>query len=153
MERADVLVGPQGTLYGAGSLGGIIRLVPKMPDSGAVQASGALGVSTTRSGGLGGDAAAMVNLPIVEGRAAVRLVAYGSREAGYIDDPQRNISNINRSRVVGQRLSVRIDDRAGWTIDNGGVSPEIDVRDGQYTLRNGPPLTRGNLISQPFAND
>src|SRR3546814_5711726 len=86
-------------LYGAGSLGGIIRLVPKMPDSGAVQASGALGVSTTRSGGLGGDAAAMVNLPIVEGRAAVRLVAYGSREAGYIDDPQRNISNINRSRV------------------------------------------------------
>src|SRR3546814_2053466 len=90
MERADVLVGPQGTLYGAGSLGGIIRLVPKMPDSGAVQASGALGVSTTRSGGLGGDAAAMVNLPIVEGRAAVRLVAYGSREAGYIDDPQRS---------------------------------------------------------------
>src|SRR3546814_15795733 len=90
-----------------------------MPDSGAVQASGALGVSTTRSGGLGGDAAAMVNLPIVEGRAAVRLVAYGSREAGYIDDPQRNISNINRSRVVGQRLSVRIDDLAGWTIDIG----------------------------------
>src|SRR3546814_8503032 len=83
MERADVLVGPQGTLYGAGSLGGIIRLVPKMPDSGAVQASAALGVSATRSGGLGGDAAAMVNLPIVEGHAAMRLVAYGSREAGY----------------------------------------------------------------------
>src|SRR3546814_7254345 len=66
---------------------------------------------------------------------------------------QRNISNINRSRVVGQRLSVRIDDLAGWTIDIGGVSQEIDVRDGQYTLRNGPPLTRGNLISQPFAHD
>lgn len=153
MERAEVLVGPQGTLYGAGSLGGIIRLVPRMPDSEAAQASAALGVSTTRFGGLGGDAAAMINLPIVERRAAMRLVAYGSREAGYIDDSQRNIANINGSRVVGQRLSVRIDDLAGWTIDIGGVSQEIDVHDGQYTLRGGPPLTRGNPISQPFAND
>src|SRR3546814_11746105 len=128
MERADVLVGPQGTLYGAGSLGGIIRLVPKMPDSGAVQASGALGVSTTRSGGLGGDAAAMVNLPIVERRAAVRLVPYGSREAGYIDAPQRHLTNIHRSLFVGQRLSVRINDLAGGPISSGAVYQEISFR-------------------------
>lgn len=153
MERAEVLVGPQGTLYGAGSLGGIIRLVPRMPDSEAAQANAAIGVSSTRSGGMSGDAAVMVNLPIVEGRAALRLVAYGAHEAGYIDDPRRNISNINRSRVVGQRLSLRIDDLAGWTIDVGGVSQEIDVRDGQYTLRDRPPLTRSNPISQPFDND
>lgn len=153
MKRAEILVGPQGTLYGAGSLGGIIRLVPRMPDSKAAEASAALGVSTTRSGGIGGDAAAMVNLPIIEGRAAMRLVAYGSREAGYIDDPQRHVSNINRSRIVGQRLSVRVDDLAGWTIDVGGVSQETSVRDGQYTLRNRPPLTRSNPIAQPFDND
>lgn len=153
MERIEVLVGPQGTLYGASSLGGIIRLVPNAPDSSSAYATTSAGLSSTRSGGIGGDSAAMLNLPVSAGRVAVRVVVYGAREAGYIDDPARGLRDINRTRSYGQRMTWRIEDLSGWTVDIGGVFQDIDSRDGQYTLRDDPPFTRSNMLQQPFRND
>ena len=150
LERVEILAGPQGTLYGAGSIGGIVRLVPNTPDSTAAYASASAGLSATRFGGIGGDAAAMANLPILKGQAAVRLVVHGGRDAGYIDDPSRGLRDINSGRNFGQRLLVRIDDIAGWTIDLGGVHHRVETDDGQYLIRGQPPLTRSNPIAQPF---
>ena len=152
LERVEILAGPQGTLYGAGSIGGIVRLVPNTPDSTAAYASASAGLSATRFGGIGGDAAAMANLPILKGQAAVRLVVHGGRDAGYIDDPSRGLRDINSGRNFGQRLLVRIDDIAGWTIDLGGVHHRVETDDGQYLIRGQPPLTRSNPIAQPFGS-
>ncbi|MGK6320754.1 TonB-dependent receptor domain-containing protein [Sphingomonas sp. DT-204] len=153
MQRVEVLVGPQGTLYGASSLGGIIRLVPNAPDGSAAYATASGGVSSTRFGAIGSDAAAMFNLPVGKGGAAVRLVLYGAREAGYIDDPSRALRDINSTRSYGTRMTLRLPDLSGWTIDLGGVFQNIASRDGQYTLRGDPPLTRTNALQQPFHND
>lgn len=153
LKRVEVLAGPQGTLYGAGSLGGVVRLVPNAPDTAETYATASTGVSTTRFGGVGGDVAAMLNLPVAAGRMALRFVVYGTREAGYIDDPSRNLRDINGSLSFGQRLMFRVDDLAGWTIDAGMVVQNIQTDDGQYTLRGDPPLVRSNALAQPFRND
>ena len=152
LKRIEVLAGPQGTLYGAGSLGGVVRLVPNTPDSRETYGTAAMGVSTTRHGGIGGDAAAMLNLPIGE-RTAIRGVVYGGRDAGYIDDPARGLRNINDGHSRGGRLALRREDLGGWTVDVGGVIQDIDSDDSQYTLRDAPPLTRSSALAQPFRNE
>jgi outer membrane receptor protein involved in Fe transport len=153
MKRVEVLAGPQGTLYGAGSLGGVIRLVPNDPDGASASATASAGLSTTRFGGIGADSAAMFNLPVSGDSVAVRAVVHAARDAGYIDDSSRDLKNINSTRKYGMRLVWRFSDLAGWTVDLGGVFQKIASGDGQYVLRGGPPLTRSNVLPQPFRND
>ena len=153
MQRVEVLAGPQGTLYGAGALGGVVRLIPNPPDASEASATASTGLSSTRFGAVGGDMALMVNLPIHKDDMAIRLVAYGKRDPGYIDDPSRGLRDINRTKVLGQRLTWRIEDVGGWTLDVGGVYQRIRIRDGQYVLRGDPPLVRDNELAQPFRNE
>lgn len=150
--RVEVLEGPQGTLYGTGSLGGIVRLVPNLPNASGFSASLAAGFAATRKGATGGDIVAMINVPVVLNRVAVRAVAYRASNAGYIGDVGRGLSNINRTLTTGGRLTTRITPGDNWTIDLGGAYQTIDVRDGQYALADLPPLTRRSQIAQPFDN-
>ena len=153
MKRVEVLVGPQGTLYGAGSLGGIIRLVPNTPDAHELSATVSADTSSTHFGGISGDGAGMLNVPLVDGHVAVRLVGYGTREGGYIDDPSRGLQDINSTASYGQRFNLRVEDLSGWTLDFGDVLQNIASADGQYVLRGDPPLTRKSAVAQPFSNN
>lgn len=153
VQRVEVLVGPQGTLYGTGALGGIIRIVPNMPDPTGFAASMSAGIGTTQSGGTSSDAAAMVNLPIVADRIALRAIGYRTVDAGYIDDPSRDRHNINRSLSYGGRIGLRYTPGTDWTIDLDGILQNITSRDGQYTLRGEADLVRLSRIAQPFDND
>ena len=153
MKQIEVLVGPQGALYGASSLGGVIRLVPNAPDTHAAFTTMSAGVSPTRYGGTGRDGAMMVNLPVIDGRVAVRLVASRGVSAGYIDAPARGLSDINRTRSSGQRVTLRFEGSSSWTVDLGVVLQNIVSDDGQYTLRGIAPLTRDNVIPQPFRSN
>ena len=95
----------------------------------------------------------MLNLPIVDDRLAMRLVGYRVDEAGYIDDPARSATNVNRTYQTGGRASFRYRPGDGWIIDANGVYQDIASRDGQYTLRGQPELTRSTALAQPFDND
>lgn len=152
MKRVEVLVGPQGALYGASSLGGVIRLIPNVPNTQALSATASTGVSTTRFGGSGIDGAAMLNFPLVDGQVAARFVAFGGRKAGYIDDPSRGLRDVNSTSSFGQRTTLRVDDLSGWRVDLGFVVQDNTNDDGQYTSRRDPPLSRRSTISQPFHN-
>jgi iron complex outermembrane receptor protein len=149
----EVLEGPQGTLYGAGSLGGIVRLAPNPPDlrRSSLDISG--GGALQAHGAPGGDASAIVNLPIDPDRLAVRVVGYGDIDGGYIDDPSRGLKDINRTATRGLRATLRYRPAAGWTIDLGTVVQGIDSRDGQYAERGLSPLQRSSVLAQPFDND
>lgn len=153
IASVEVLEGPQGTLYGAGSLGGILRLVPVEPDLAHWSATLDAGVPATAHGHPGTDGALVANVPIVEDRLALRVVGYSSVEGGYIDDVGRGLTDINRTRTHGARVSLRYQPSATWTIDLGGVRQDIASRDGQYADRDLPPLQRTSAIAQPFDND
>ncbi|WP_158266240.1 TonB-dependent receptor domain-containing protein [Allosphingosinicella deserti] len=153
IDRVEVLEGPQDTLYGSGSLGGILRLVPNAPDPSRQSASAAAGLLVTRDGGWGNDLAAMVNVPLARDRIGLRLVGYGSTDPGYIDDLQRGRRDVNRTRSYGGRARLRWEAGNDWRIEIGALDQSNVGRDGQYALRGGPPLTRRTNFAQPFNND
>jgi outer membrane receptor protein involved in Fe transport len=153
IKTIEVLEGPQGTLYGAGSLGGVIRIEPNAPDLEHWSGSLSTGLSATAHGAPGVDGALIANAPLISDRVALRLVAYGAIDGGYIDDPSRDLHDINRTLTRGGRVTLRYQPAPDWTIDLGGVLQNIDSRDGQYSLRGLPAYERSSVIAQPFDND
>jgi outer membrane receptor protein involved in Fe transport len=153
IARVEVLEGPQGTLYGTGSLGGILRLVPNPPDLSDISASMSGGLLSTRHGASGADGAFMVNLPLAAGKVALRAVGYGSIDGGYIDDLGRRRRDINRTGVYGGRATLLWDAGDGWQVETGLLAQYLAARDGQYAMRGLPPLSRRSSLAEPFDND
>ncbi len=153
INRVEVIEGPQGTLYGAGALGGVIRIIPNMADASAFHTSASGGVSTSSRGSLSSDLSGMVNLPIVEDKVALRVVGYRQIEGGYINNSRLGTRNTNRTQISGARANLRINPGDGWTVDLGTVSQNIDARDGQYAERSQPEFTHAAFIAQPHDND
>ena len=150
--RAELLEGPQGTLYGSGSLGGILRLVPNAPDPSHAEGAAAAGVLATHRGEIGTEASAMLNLPL-GGAVTLRAVAYNAVDPGYIDDIARGLKDINRTVTHGGRAALLVQPGSGWQLTAGGVVQYISSHDGQYAERGLPPLTRRSNLPQPFEND
>ena len=85
LNRVEVLRGPQGTLYGSGSMGGTIKVIPNAPNPDAFEATGEVKVADTDHGGFDHAENAMVNLPFGNGLGALRIVGGYSYDAGWID--------------------------------------------------------------------
>lgn len=86
LNRVEVLRGPQGTLYGAGSMGGTIKLVTNKPDPHAFATNvEVIGSDTTGSGGFNHTENAMLNIPLIRDVAALRLVGTDKYIDGWID--------------------------------------------------------------------
>lgn len=150
--RIEVLEGPQGTLYGAGSLGGVVRVVPRAPDFWATGGQVWGGGSLTEHGQPSWDVGGILNLPIKEGELAFRALVFSGRDGGYIDDRERGLKDVNSVRTTGGRAALRwaVD---GWTIDLGGVGQSIKGNDAQYSDGQGDGLSRASSIAQPFQNE
>lgn len=84
LARVEVLRGPQGTLYGAGSMGGTVKLIPNAPDPSRFYGSAETTVSGTEGGGLNYGERAMVNLPLSDS-LALRIVGTYGYTSGWID--------------------------------------------------------------------
>jgi outer membrane receptor protein involved in Fe transport len=153
IDRVEVLRGPQGTLYGSGSMGGIVRIVTARPDvtgySGEVSADGMLTQHGSPSSGFDG----MVNLPLADGRAAVRAVAYSDERGGYIDNPVLGLRDVNFSRRFGGRIAGLAELPDGWTVEAGIAHQQIATADSQYTQGGDGPLNRDSFVREPHHND
>nr|WP_243846756.1 TonB-dependent receptor [Sphingomonas japonica] len=151
IARVEILEGPQGTLYGAGSLGGIVRVVPQGADVSGIAAAGWGGVLATQHGDPGVDAGGMLNLPLVGDMLGLRAVAYGAIDGGYIDDRLRGLADVNRVETAGARANLGLEPGDGWRVDLSGTWQRIDGRDAQYGDQDG--LSRASAVAQPFVND
>ncbi len=152
MQAVEVLEGPQGTLYGAGAIGGVLRLTSNAPDLTRVGGSVSAGAVATQGGAPGYDAAAMLNMPLIAGKVALRGVIYSAQDGGYIDDAPRRRADVNRTRTLGMRLALRADPGDGWRIDTSGVIQRIRSRDGQYAQAGNGALVRPSATAQPFGD-
>ena len=85
LDRVEVLRGPQGTLYGASSMGGTIRFITKQPDLDAFSANASTDLSETHHGGFNNDEYGILNIPVIDGVFALRVGVDLANESGYID--------------------------------------------------------------------
>ncbi|HVN42414.1 MAG TPA: TonB-dependent receptor plug domain-containing protein, partial [Steroidobacteraceae bacterium] len=100
IDRVEVLRGPQGTIYGASSMGGTLHFVSRQPDLNGFSGDVHSTLGGTEGGGLNYEADSVVNLPLVEGKAALRIGALYDRESGWID----------RVSPAGQVVAKKIND-------------------------------------------
>jgi iron complex outermembrane receptor protein len=86
LNRIEVLEGPQGTLYGAGAEAGVIRYITNEPKLDVTEGNVKAGYGVTAHGDPNSDVTAVLNLPLIEGKMAVRGVIYDDQRGGYIDN-------------------------------------------------------------------
>ena len=106
LDRVEVLRGPQGTLYGGGTLGGVVRFVAKQPDLSQFDASAGTELSETRHGGANYNVEAVLNLPVLDGRLALRLGAQEGHDSGYIDQLSPTDLGVVAKGINGNRWTV-----------------------------------------------
>ncbi|HET6631050.1 MAG TPA: TonB-dependent receptor, partial [Woeseiaceae bacterium] len=122
LNRVETLRGPQGTLFGSGSVGGTIRYITNQPVLGEFEGSAEANLSGMTDGETGGHLKAMLNLPLGE-RAALRAVGYSTRYGGFIDALHEDGSvteDVNSGTRNGGRLTL-----AWQATDNLLITPRI----------------------------
>jgi outer membrane receptor protein involved in Fe transport len=107
VERLEVLRGPQGTLYGAGSMGGLLKYVTRAPNLSDYEFRAGGGISDVEGADdLGSILRVSANLPLVEGRFALRASYALNDNPGYIDNDQQDIEDINDGDQESARLAM-----------------------------------------------
>lgn len=112
LQRIEVLRGPQGTLFGAGSESGTIRFITRKPELSGIDGYVTGEVSGTSKGGTNYDINGAVNLPVVEGKLAARVVGWSVNDSGYIDQvrvPSGRIDDVNNDDTSGGRVELLFD--------------------------------------------
>jgi outer membrane receptor protein involved in Fe transport len=131
VARVEALAGPQGTLYGASSEAGTIRIITNKPDPTAFSAAFDVEGNAVDHGGLGGTVEGYVNIPLSD-HAAIRLVAWDEHDAGFIDNVHGTRffktsgvtmdnsalvrKDINTVDKYGARAALKIDLDENWTV-------------------------------------
>lgn len=103
LARVEVLRGPQGTLYGANSLGGLVKYVTVAPDPHMFSAAAEAGVESVSHGDTGWWARAAGNVPVTD-TVAFRLTGFYRHDPGFIDDPNHG-KDVNDGKTYGGRFS------------------------------------------------
>jgi outer membrane receptor protein involved in Fe transport len=157
LERVEVLKGPQGTLYGASSMGGLIKYVTRAPDLTKLEANASESFSFTEGGAPGEKVRAAVSLPLIEDELALRVSGYYRHTGGYIDDVGVGGEDTNRSNSRGFRAALLYEPLSDLTIRL-NVLGQYTAAHGEnvvdYNLANGRPvygdLTQLRYTSEPF---
>jgi iron complex outermembrane recepter protein len=133
IARIESLAGPQGTLYGASSQAGTVRIITNKPDASGFEGRVDGEINTVKKGGTGGQLEGMLNFPLGES-AALRMVGWYTRGAGYIDNVPGTRSflpipggitvtnapfvrkNVNEQDIYGGRAALKVDLDDNWTV-------------------------------------
>jgi outer membrane receptor protein involved in Fe transport len=165
IDHIEVLRGPQGTLFGASSMGGLVRVITQQPNANEVSGTiDAQGYGMSHGGDPGGETSGVVNVPIAKDLASVRLSAFGSYTPGYFtrtyNDPAA--LNLTSQTVTGPARTVK---NVGSVIEDGfGATFRVTPVDGlvltpmlryQKTYGDGFPLAdydTNNLVQRRIYN-
>lgn len=107
VERIEVLRGPQGTLYGEGSMGGTIKIIPNTANANRFEAMINPEVSSTTGGGLNYNVNGMINLPIIKDKLALRATGFYRNDDGFIKNVGMDVEKANTFSSYGGRVSAK----------------------------------------------
>jgi len=173
LARLEVLRGPQGTLYGASSLGGVLKFVTNAPSTAGFEGRAKLGFESVEGGGLGKSATGMLNVPLGD-RVAIRANAFYRFDDGFIGsvgnnpiasldpdpnsptffqpDPSVNViqgtriaDNINEQKTSGGRVSALFEASDAFSLRLTAMTQNIE--NGAATFFDADPATLQPLYS------
>lgn len=153
LARVEVLRGPQGSLYGAGSIGGILQIVPNAPDPAARSGRIGASIATTDHGALSRSVEGVLNQPLPGGTAALRVAAWSEVAGGYTDNPGLGRSNVDRSTRRGFRLAAQWRPAEDLTLEATLIDQAIGTRDAHYATPEVGALARATASAEPHDND
>ncbi len=154
IARVEALAGPQGTLYGASSQAGTIRIITNKPDPSKFEAGYDLEANSIAHGDNGYVGEAFANIPISDA-AAVRLVGWYQKDAGYVDNVHGTVTypssgvvrdnadrvekNYNDAKTYGGRAALRVDLNDNWTITPSVMGQKVESN-GTFGYKRGTPF-------------
>jgi len=106
LDHVEVLEGPQGTLYGADAMGGVIKYVTRKPNLNKFEARAGTYIENVDSGGNGWGVRGAMNLPLITDSLALRLSGFRIDNAGWIDNIGTHSNHANSSKEDGGRASL-----------------------------------------------
>lgn len=104
LQRVEVLKGPQGTLFGEGAVGGVVRFMANAPDLTKYSGQASATVFGQNGGKVSSDLVGVANLPLVVDKFAIRLGANVENHSGWISQPSIDRKHINNNRVQDGRV-------------------------------------------------
>ncbi|TXS91550.1 TonB-dependent receptor [Parahaliea aestuarii] len=157
LERVEVLRGPQGTLYGASSLGGLIKYVLRKPDTESFSGRVEAGANSVKGGTDGYNVRGSVNIPIVENKLGLNLSGVYREDPRYIDnigtDPESH--NVNKAETTGALASLVYYPTDRLTLNLSALTQEQDTEnkasidiasEGNFHQANGESIDTINAV-------
>ena len=147
LDHIEFLYGPQGTLYGAGSMGGLVKYVTNKPDASGFSGSAGFDISHTQQAGMNYTERATLNIPLVLDKAALRVSVMDQHSAGLYRAVGETPSNgDNRTHTQGVRAQLEVDPIDKLTFNLSAMVQRI-AADGlsmaDYSLATGQPVSGG----------
>lgn len=146
VNRVEVLEGPQGTLFGSGSLGGAIRVITNKPNVNQFSAETEDTVTSTDGGGVGYDLNAMVNAPLVRDQLGLRVTGYYESDAGWIDNTARDEKNVNSAVSEGARVELKWTPLQNLTINGSALFESDRPHDSAFSYYNSDKYQWNGLV-------
>lgn len=148
IERIEVLRGPQGTLYGASSLGGVVRYITTPPKLGEYEAKVQVGGAAVKGGDANWSGNAAINIPLGDDLAFRASGGY-RKWGGFIDAPSRNAADVNDAESYGGRASLLFEPTERLTIRVSGLLQNMRTESrGDYDA---DPATFAPLKADPLS--
>ncbi len=163
IARVEILPGPQGTLYGASSQAGTVRVITNKPDPTRFASGYNVELNTVKNGTLGGTAKGFVNLPISD-KIAARLVGWYEERSGYIDNVYGTLvgsgievnnagwekDHYNTVDSFGARAALRIDLTENWTVTPSVIAQQTDT-EGRFAQNYFNNPMRGSTLTDELS--
>jgi outer membrane receptor protein involved in Fe transport len=151
VDRIEVLRGPQGTLYGASSMGGAIRILYNKPTD-ALEGLVQLGYEGTDGGDPSNSQQLMLNVPIVKDLLSARVTGYNRDIGGYVDNTFLGIKNINSGKSRGGKLQLRFTPSEDVTVDLSHSRGTTDAYSSTWNPSFGDYVQRSQ-VKLPYQDD
>jgi iron complex outermembrane receptor protein len=163
LSRVEILRGPQGSLYGAGSFGGTVRYITNQPDLTEEHTTVKATLSGTQSGGFNQEVDGLINVPLVSGVVGLRVMAFARHNDGYLDryptDPNNYLGvlsgpvdhNINTENTYGGRAALEVKPSDSFSATLAAYYQEMKLG-APYTFDD-PPGTFDNPIQSRLVKE